>query len=43
MAAFRAKTIHRIIKTNFIQLKGWLVVVKARKKPMKANGMANIV
>jgi hypothetical protein len=31
------------MKTNFIQLKELSVVVSAKKKPIKANGMAKIV
>lgn len=43
MAAFLANTIHAIMKTSFIQLNVFSVVLRARKKPMKAKGIANMV
>jgi hypothetical protein len=43
MAALRAKTIHKTTNANnFILKEVWLTVV-AKKKPMIANGSANMV
>ena len=43
MAELRANTMHNTISTNFSQSKRAVVVVTAKKKPIKANGMANMV
>jgi len=43
MAAFLAKTIHKTINPNFNHEKLADVVLIARKKPMKANGIAKMV
>ena len=43
MAEFRAKTMHSSINPNLSQLKWFPVVVTAKKKPMMANGSANMV
>lgn len=42
IAAFRAKTIHSITSANKSQLNGFFEAVTPKKKPIKANGNANI-
>ena len=43
MAAFLANTIHKIIKTNLNHENGFEVVLTAKKKPINAKGIANMV
>ena len=43
MAELRANTIHKSIMASFCHSNLWSVVVTAKKKPMNANGMANMV
>lgn len=43
IAAFLAKTMQSTIKSNFIQENGAIVVFIAKKKPIKAKGIANMV
>jgi hypothetical protein len=43
IAAFLAKIMHKIINKSFSQLNSCPVTEMARKKPIKANGIAKIV
>lgn len=43
MAELRAVTMQISMSTNNIQLKGWLVVCTAKKKPINAKGIAKML